>query len=59
MNEDAPRVTKRRGVVAALGAAGLLAAQSADAAEIMSVADDRVGLLAFPVVIALGWVGFK
>ena len=56
----APRRTRKGALVAALGAAGLMAAESAQAAEIMQVADDnRLALLAFPVVIALGWVAFK
>ena len=55
---------KKRSVAAGLGlgAATLLAAQSADAAtEIATVAasDGRAGLLFLPLLAALGWVGFN
>jgi photosystem II PsbY protein len=53
---------KKKGVVAGLGLSTLLAAQNADAAtEMMNIAagDARTGLLAFPVLAALGWVGFN
>jgi photosystem II PsbY protein len=55
---------KKKGLVAGtgLGLATLLAAQNADAAtEAMTLAagDVRAGLLAFPLLAALGWVGFN
>ena len=48
---------KKRAVAIGLGAASLLAAQSADASEIMTIAagDGRGGLLFLPLAAALGW----
>lgn len=54
------RKLKTRGVAVGLGLAGLLAAQSADAATVMGqiadANDGRLGALLFVVLPALGWV---
>lgn len=54
------RVVKRRGVAVGLGLAGLLAAQSADAAtamgQIADGSDLRLGALLLVILPALGWV---
>ena len=56
-------MSEKKSVAAGLGigAASLLAAQGADAAEIMQVAagDSRAGLLLFPLTAAVGWVLFN
>ena len=52
-------MSKKSGLVGA-GLASLLVASQADAAtEVMTVADGRAGILAFPVLAALGWVLFN
>ena len=52
-------MSKKSGLVGA-GLASLFVASQADAAtEVMTVADGRAGILAFPVLAALGWVLFN
>ena len=52
-------MNKKSGLVGA-GLASLFVASQADAAtEVMTVADGRAGILAFPVLAALGWVLFN
>jgi photosystem II PsbY protein len=50
----------KKGALAGTGLATLFVASQADAAtEMMTVADGRAGLLAFPLLAALGWVLFN
>jgi photosystem II PsbY protein len=63
-NEKNAKSTKKRGLAAGLGlgAASLLAAQSAEAAQQvadLAASDNRLGILALLAVPALGWVGFN